>query len=286
MHLDIQADVFHSGDQLTVAKLLDLAMTGRHRWRPDRAVAESAARFAETLPFKAVKTFVEHALVEAYKPAAQPATATAVISSAQLKNLVEDLGRPAVLVVEDEITEECFLLAAAEAFGETDIVQALHNHWLRFSHAGGKDRMVQFVERRRREFSVLIRVAALMDSDRKSAGHRTKNVTYALQIRALDGGSEVHLWHCRELENYVPSRVWEEAFMDRAPAERDAKLASLRGMPHDARHYLDVKEHFGGKMPKPLIPPQVRLTEQDFDELGPVAVADLRELLAMIRRIL
>ncbi|MGW3604375.1 hypothetical protein [Micromonospora sp. NPDC005161] len=285
MHLDIKADVFHSGDQLTVAKLLDLAMSGRHRWRPDRAVAESAARFAETLPFKAVKTFVEHALVEAFKPTTAEDT-SAVVTAARLKDLVEDLSRPAVLVVEDEITEESFLLAVAEAFGEHAIVQALGAHWLRLSHAGGKDRMVQFVERRRREFSVLIRVAALMDSDRGSAGQRTKNDTYALQIRALDGVSEVHVWHCRELENYVPCRVWEEAFVGREAGERDAKLASLRRMAHETRHYVDVKKHFGGSMPKPLIPPDLRLTEEDFDELGPVAVADLRELLAMIRRIL
>ncbi|MFG1952705.1 hypothetical protein [Micromonospora sp. NPDC048830] len=279
MLLEIKTEVFTTGDRFTVAKLLDLAMTGRHDWRPDKATAESAVRFAELLPFRSVKEFVQQALVEASKPGGAEAS-VAVITVEQLKELLADLSRPAVLVVEDEINEGCFLVALAEAFGESRILRALQEDWLALGHAGGKDRMEQFVARRRQQFSVLIRVAALMDSDRKHAGHRTRNDTYAARILAIDGITELHMWECRELENYIPCRAWEESFPGRAP-----KVDALRRMSAQKRRYLDVKEHFGGKA-QPLIPDGIGLTEDDFAELGPDAVAELRELLAMIYRIL
>lgn len=279
MHLDIKPEVFVQGDKMAVVKLLELLMLERHEWRPDSQTAASAARFADTLPFDGVKVFVEAAFTEAASTVAAPSGRRARITAAELKDLVADLSRPAVLVVEDEISEECFLLALAEAFGEQRIVHAIQADWLTIGHAGGKDRMQQFVERRRRQFAILVRLAALMDSDRKYDGHRTRNDTYAARIRAIDG-VELHLWSCREMENYIPCRAWEDSLPTRMP-----KVNVLRNKSVEERRYLDVKKHFGD-MPKPLIAQHTCLTEEDFAELGPEAVAELRELLAMIHRIL
>ncbi|MEV0003072.1 hypothetical protein AB0H28_12405 [Micromonospora sp. NPDC050980] len=279
MHLDIKPEVFVQGDKMAVVKLLELLMQERHEWRPDRTTADSAARFADTLPFDGVKVFVETAFTEATSTVAAPSGRRAAITAAELKELVADLSRPAVLVVEDEITEECFLLALAEAFDAKRIVHAIRADWLTIGHAGGKDRMPQFVERRRRHFALLVRLAALMDSDRKHPGHRTRNDTYAAKIRAVDG-VELHLWGCRETENYIPCRAWEESLPARLP-----KVDALRSKSVEERRYLDVKKHFG-EMPRPLIAEHTCLTEEDFAELGPEVVAELRELLAMIHRIL
>ncbi|MBX7265829.1 hypothetical protein KIF24_07160 [Micromonospora sp. Llam7] len=279
MDLDIKPEVFIQGDKIAVVKLLELLMHERHEWRPDKTTADSAARFADTLPFDGVKVFVEEAFIRATSTVSAPQGRRAPITAAELKDLVADLSRPAVLVVEDEISEECFLLALAEAFNEKRIVQAIRADWLTVGHAGGKDRMPLFVERRRRQFAILVRLAALMDSDRKYAGHRTRNDTYAAKIRAIDG-VELHLWGCREMENYIPCRAWEESLPTRMP-----KVDALRGKSAEERRYLDVKEHFGA-MPRPLIAEHTCLTEEDFAELGPEVVAELRRLLAMIHRIL
>lgn len=279
MDLDIKPEVFIQGDKIAVVKLLELLMHERHEWRPDKTTADSAARFADTLPFDGVKVFVEEAFIKAASTVAMPQGRRAAITAAELKDLVADLSRPAVLVVEDEISEECFLLALAEAFNEKRIAQAIRADWLTVGHAGGKDRMPQFVERRRRQFTLLVRLAALMDSDRKYAGHRTRNDTYAERIRAIDG-VELHLWGCREMENYIPCRAWEESLPTRQP-----KVDALRSKSIEERRYLDVKKHFGD-MPKPLIAEHTCLTEEDFAELGPEIVTELRELLAMIHRIL
>ncbi|MFI9642534.1 hypothetical protein ACIG87_21155 [Micromonospora sp. NPDC051925] len=279
MHLDVRPEVFVQGDKMTVLKLLEMLMVERHEWRPDGQTVDSAARFADTLPIDGVGVFIEHAFTEAESSTAAPVGRQVPITAADLKELVADLSRPAVLVVEDEISEECFLLALAEAFAEQRILHAIKADWLTVGHAGGKDRMPQFVERRRRQFALLVRVAALLDSDRKHAGHRTRNDTYARKIRAIDG-VELHMWAGREMENYIPCRAWEESLPTRQP-----KVDALRSKSIEERRYLDVKEHLGS-MPRPLINADTCLTEEDFAELGPDVVAELRELLAMIHRIL
>ncbi|GAB3942711.1 hypothetical protein GCM10027614_30210 [Micromonospora vulcania] len=55
------------------------------------------------------------------------------------------------------------------------------------------------------------------------------------------------------------------------------------------RGYKHLKVHFvgrDGKMPSPLMPEGLMLSEADFHELGPDVVAELRQVLAMIHEIL
>jgi hypothetical protein len=203
------------------------------------------------------------------------------VTTADLTDLVSDLGREAVVVVEDSINDECFLLAMAAAFGEHRIVAAEKRRWLRFAHAGGKSRMHQFVARERVPFKIVIRVAALIDSDRRIPQQRTPNHDQIELIRAVDGVTEVHVWGWREIENYVPCRVWDERFPSRSRA-----VKRLRDLPLQERAVIDVKQELGGSIRSPLIPAQVTLTEDDFAELGAEAVAELKSLLAMIHRIL
>jgi hypothetical protein len=201
----------------------------------------------------------------------------------ELHPVVDDLAREAVVVVEDGFSDECFLLAVAAAFGRYRIVAAADckRRWLRFAHAGGKARMFRFVAKERGPFNVVVRVAALLDSDRMIPAQRSPNQDQMTKILAVDGVTEVHMWEWREVENYVPTRVWDDHFSDRS-----AQIKSIRALPLAQRGYLDIKLKLERRMPSPLIPDDLMLTEDDFAELGPDAIAELKALLAMIERIL
>lgn len=313
MLLEIEREVFDTEDEHgPVVGLLQMILQRRHVWRPAVGVADAAERWvAANLPTaRAFAELIHQCLVEAANPppaGVHPAT----VPAQRLPEVVNDLRSKARLVVEDEFTEECFLLAAAQAFGRTRIVEARQQRWLEFSHAGGKDRMPQFVTQRRRDFCVLVRVAAVMDSDRRIPRQQTPNHRYAERIRSQ--GIDLHVWCWRELENYVPRQVWELHFPD-----RDRKIGMLLAMRPDQRGHLDIKHGLQDQletdsevaklfadlpeavreewrtgfarrrrgMPAPIVPDGLVLTEQDFAELGPDVVSELRSVLAMIERIL
>jgi hypothetical protein len=292
MLLDIEAAVFAGEDHVPVIRLLDMVAEGRHDWLPSLPDALRADRFVARLTeadlrVPALAELVRKSVEEAANP--RPRVHWPVrVTVDDLRSLVEDLGREAVVVVEDSISDECFLLATAVAFGHHHIVYAQKRRWLRFVHAGGKSRMDRFVAKERESFAILIRVAALLDSDRKVPAQRSPNHDQLTKIQSVDGVTEVHMWEWCEVENYVPTRVWDEHF----PRKSD-EIERIRAMPPEQRGVLDIKHAIGDvrrgrrpQMPSPLIPDHVTLTEDDFAELGPDAVDELKSLLAMIQRIL
>lgn len=311
MLLDIEIAAFDAAHHPSVVRLLEMIAEERHDWRPSPAVATAAERFlAQNLPnYPVLAEMVRKSLEETANP--YPSRAYRVpVDAARLKEIVENLGREAVVVVEDGITEECFLLAAARTLGRTRIVEGRRLEWLRFSHAGGKDRMERFVTREKGRFHIVARVVALLDSDSKIPRQRTRNHRYADNIRST--GVDVHIWAYAEVENYVPIRVWEHHFPDRA-----TKIRMLLHMRPDQRGHVDIKHglkksdsdagvaaHFADLpaevretwhtglassrrgIPSPLIPDGLALAEEDFAELGPEAVTELKDVLAMIEQIL
>jgi hypothetical protein len=289
--VDIDPAVFDCVNHGPVIKLLDLVAEGRHNWQPSLADAAVAGGFVDQLTKAEIRM---PALVELMRTTVEQAAyprqrqrGAVRVAPGNLSDLVEDLGRSAVVVVEDSVNDECFVLALAEAFGYHRIVEAERRSWLRFSHAGGKSRMHVFARRERRPFKVRIRVAALLDSDRSAAGQVSDNEQYRQQILALPGVTEVHMWAWREVENYVPCQIWDDHYPHKA-----ATVGQIRVMPPHQRGYVKVKQMVGDrrgtkiKMPRRLIPDHVTLVEADFAELGPDAVAELRAFLAMILRIL
>jgi len=226
---------------------------------------------------RAMRELIDKCVEEAANPA--PAMPTASVQVHQLADVVADLSRPAVLVVEDGINERTFILALASAFGRRRVVDAVDRGWLRLAHAGGKSRMAQFVAAERQHFRVLVRVAAVLDSDRRQPGEPPPaNARQFAEIAAIDGVT-VHMWRWREVENYLPSPVWSHHY----PARYDA-IQQLSAMIPGQRGFIDTKQIIG--KPKPLIPHQLRLTEDDFAELGPDAVQELRTVISMIDAIL
>lgn len=283
MLLEVEADAFACDDHLVVYRLFGLGIDGRHRWRLGPAAALAAEDFAASnMPgMRATAEFVRKIAEESANPV-PGGMARVVVTRQELRDTVADLERAAVVVVEDGISDECFVLALARAFGESRVVAAERLGWLRFSHAGGLGRMAVFAAREREQFKMVVRVAALLDSDRSAPRQRTPNHDKLERIKAC-GVSEVHMWQGREVENYVPTRVWDHHF-----PHKKVEVDRIRATIPAHRAYLDVKVLLRGRrgMPSPLIPEELILNESDFAELGADAVDELRTLLAMICRIL
>lgn len=310
MLLEIEEAVFGSSDHPPVFTLLDLVAEERHEWRPTVPVADAAEQFVrENAPnTRALIEMVHKCLVEAASPA--PAAGTPVpVPAGQERLLAHDLQHPAVMVVEDAINDGCFVLAVARAFGRERILLAKANKWLVFDNAGGVDRMPEFVAGARGRFHMLgaVRVAALLDSDRQIPRQRTNRYDYADAISAQR--CAVHVWERRHVESYLPTAVWLYHFPDRT-----TKIGMLLGMRPDqwgclhmknglgqGRRPREVERHFahlpaevrhewqtGLRLPSrvQLVPDELPLSEADFAELGEAAVDELREVLAMIERIL
>lgn len=312
MILEIAEDVFDSPDVPKVGDLLGYVAEERHDWRPTVEVADAAERYVTTnFPtYGAFRDLVEKCLTETVTSRANPHASRVTVQAQHLRALVEDLGRPAVVVVEDRFSDGRFVVGLARALGHDRIVQAYQHRWLMLFHAGGVTRISKFVEDERAAFHLLTRVAAVVDSDRKIPHQRTgayaQREKTAAQVR--EQGCEVHVWQYRTVENYVPTAAWRHHF----PRQRD-KITALAEMPPRQRGYLHIRsglekdkqcasgESVADELPDQvrhqwwkglgtvdgdLLPAELELSEEDFAELGEEAVAELRHVLAMVEQIL
>ncbi|OZV83110.1 hypothetical protein CA850_06330 [Micromonospora echinospora] len=280
MRLDIEPEVFRSGDPTTVTHLIALVVQGQHDWRPGLTVALLAGRFIQRhAPVYA--EFMEKALVEAANPV-PPAPRVARVEAANLREIFLDLRKAAVLIVENVLGEGNFVGAVAAALGDQRIVEALkdENGWLRLGGPGGFGQMPALAVRECDGFKLVKRVAMVVDSDRSEHGQESPRQKTVEKAR-LAGVDEIHMLAWRMMENYVPFRVWHRHF-----PVKDEQISKLRGMIPQQRGYHNLKKEFGSRMPKQMFPDDLSLSEDDFAELGPDVVAELRELLAMIHRIL
>ncbi|MEV5826057.1 hypothetical protein AB0L25_10810 [Spirillospora sp. NPDC052242] len=278
------------------------------------------------LHVKAAESFVERHMapprVPAYKQLVRkasqqqhaystPATPAPVrVSPEDFKEHVEDLDRPAVLVVENDGSDKSFVKAIAKVFGASDILEAIDKRWLELGHGGGTD-----IYRRAREehdsFHRVKRAAALLDSDRWTPGTPEKNRHIIAELRAL--GLRVHVLTLREAENYVPNRVLQAVRPFRTSS---ARLDHLKKLDHDQRGHFDMKhgfrrtngvpekqrELFAGADPRTVAGLEDgfgrdlltafesmadRLTGADLArDVGEAVPDELRNLLAMLREIL
>ncbi|MFJ6199312.1 hypothetical protein [Micromonospora sp. NPDC092111] len=293
MLLEIDIEVFDGGDHLPVIEILKLVARGRHDWLPTapeavRAEAFVAKLYAARVKAPDLKLWAQKAMVAAADRGGQAPTRSGGaqpvrVTQANVGPAADDLGKPAVLVVENKVGDGGFVRAVADALNDERVAHALRKRWLKFCHSGGTGQMADLAVDECVDFSVLVRVAMLIDSDRADATRPSPNDGKVR--KALDGGvPHVHMLTWRMVENYVPFRVWERHF-----PYKTAKIKDLRNGIPQQRGYQHLKHHFVGKdgsMPAPLMPVGMTLTEQDFHELGPDVVAELRQVLAMIHKIL
>lgn len=245
------------------------------------------------------------------------------VSEATIRDDTHDLQRPAYLAVEDGVSDRCFLLAMAHVFDGSDIVMAVEKGWLELVHGGGSDRAKQNAEHKYDSFKRTPRVALLLDSDRCIPGQPSKHQQKAHQLR--DRGIHVHILELREIENYVPNRVLLAWSRPRAHREIANRIDALKQLTPEQRGYFDMKNGLPGNrgdresirqkhgdlynnVPDSTIEllrkgfstdsaddlvermrreaEMGKLSVADFEGLGDRVAAEMRELLAMLRKII
>ncbi|WP_326565912.1 hypothetical protein VSH64_29075 [Amycolatopsis rhabdoformis] len=220
---------------------MEFVATGRHRWLPSEAVMTSAhsylrsnaPKIADSMVEIATKSFVASAW-STEKPAS-----TAPISVEDLHRSTEDLAKAAVLVVEDLSSDGNFIRALAKIFNRTVITEALTKRWLVIRHSGG-ERLEVVARDERQNFNNIVRVVALLDSDKWTSNLRTKSHNKADRLRRQ--GVKVHVLDMREAENYAPNKILA---LCGNPAESSRKLGHLKRLDREQRAHFDMKHGFG-----------------------------------------
>jgi hypothetical protein len=318
MRVEFAVEVFTDDAPLPpLVMLLDGIARGRHNWWADPASLAAAEIYFGLHAPRMVASYLElgrkGTVHSAWQSASEVSPATVRITLADLADLVEDLSRPAVLVVEDHVSDGCFVRALARVFAAERLLAALDRDWLVIRHGGG-ERLVSVAKAEREAFRRSVRVVTLLDSDRWLPDQQTHSHEKADQLRRH--GVLTHVLTLREAENYLPNHVLHAAVA--RPSDASRRLDHLKQLDQRQRGYFDMKHGFRrtatgeptvrdeqkelyadldagtvrvlsggfGSHLLPLLEREcARLTEQDFHKLGPAVVAELRELLSMINSV-
>jgi len=322
VRVELAPEIFRDTDDTTgpyslqeLHQLYDLLRCfseGRHEWVTNAVVAVAVQEFLPNHLPQLAGTYAALArkaavAVEAWTGTSQ-ATEAVRVSRADLADLAEDLCQRAVIVVENQESDGYFLETVAHVLGHQRILTALQRRWVEIGHGGGSDLMKTVMAAGDR-FRRVIRVVAVLDSDRLIPRQRTGSHDKADTLRVMD--IAVHVLDLREAENYVPDRVLAGVGQ---PAEASARLTVLKQLTPEQRGHYDMKhgftkihkstqavqaheklfpdlDHqaraslhagFGSDLLRRMHTCRDGLTEHDFAQLGADVVAELRALLATI----
>ena len=268
MRVRLASEVFGNARSLRpILNVLECFTTGRHDWVADARVLYAARVFFERVAANLADIIAqlgEKAAVDMAWTAGE--THVVDIGIDDLPDAVEDLCQPAVLVLEDLENDGNFVKALAHVFEDSRTLEAVDKGWIEIRHAGG-DRLEVVARAERATFRRIIRIAALLDSDRWTPGSKTSNHDKADRLQDL--GITVHVLRLREAENYVPNRILSGIGK---PTDASAKLESLKRLNADQRGYYDMKHGFGPKSE----PPKVRAEQAGL--FAGVNVSDLIRL--------
>lgn len=244
-----EMDLFSAkSDFMAVVSLIRFFTSDRHQWRSltlatvnavEQFFAVNAPTLCGSIGVLARKAWTTEA---AWTSTAGRSKQHPVyeVSAATVEDVLVDLGRPGVLVVEDLVSDRAFLDALVHVFGDVRVALALDHGWLEIRHAGGGGRVIAVAEDEAQKFMVIARVGSMIDSDSLYPGHRTRAYATAEHLGRL--GLDCHVLAYREIENYIPNRAFATI---RPPVETHRRLRALRSLDHLQRGHLDMKKGLG-----------------------------------------
>ncbi|MER5420438.1 hypothetical protein [Streptosporangium roseum] len=319
MRVDLDGEVLTADDlSADILEFMRLFTRGNHDWFLDPEEVERVADYFRKHAPTLARAYAEFATKASVVSQAWSVTDRPIVSvsRATIEDDLHDLRQPAVLIVEDAVSDRCFLQGIARVFDGDDIAEAVEEHRLELLHGGGHDRACAQAPATRGRFKRTPRVALFLDSDRLSPGETTKCHKLAGQLEPL--GIAVHVLELREAENYVPNEVLRGALR---PRDASQLLDQLTQLTPEQRGHFDMKHGFPKlKEGAPRIPPGhqnlydgvpdrvidklrtgfgTRLTElleneaasgklatRHFEDLGKKVVEELRAILTMLRKII
>ncbi|CAO5149595.1 hypothetical protein FAIPA1_120127 [Frankia sp. AiPs1] len=247
-----------------LVRFMSMVVEGRHQWDIDQSSERQAAEYFERHAPLRAPTYHQIAQKSAtdavYRP---PGRANRpMITRRTAPGVVDDLGRPALVVLENQESDGTFLRSVFRAFDRRDLLEALARNWLVLRHAGGGGVMYQKIALQGAgEFSSVVRVCGFLDSDSLHAGSRTKGHTVAEQLESAR--ISVLVLSLREVENYIPLAALAgfraDAVFSRAVAiSRDEEICWGRGSSGRLRRE-------GASFPGPL-----RHAKRPYTDLSPL----------------
>jgi hypothetical protein len=251
---------------LPILRILNCFATGRHEWAANPASIKAAHDYLTVNAPNLAATYAdlgEKAIVgAAWRTGARAITVQ--ISVTDLDEAVDDLCRPAVLVVENATSDGHFVRSVATVFDSDLVLRALDEDWLTIRQAGGSGQLRTIAEHERAKFTRHTRVVVLFDSDSMAPEHETQNHKDASKLEST--GITVHVLRLREAENYVPNRVLASFGHGSDLAE---KLDHLKLLKLEQRGHLDMKKGFTLGPDGPKVPD----TQQElFDDVKPATL--------------
>lgn len=305
MLLELDVEIFaddHDGEGAgDIFLLLRFIIEGRHDWFPSPQLSDVATQYSEKA-FPTMKIFHEvlrsASTASAWRGGRQRPTVR--VTAKSLGPLTSDLGKPAVVIVENSRNDGSFLKAVFDAY-DCSLSEAIRKDWLQIDHAGGTGEQVHLADEAATRFTEVCRVIVIKDNDK------------GLTIAAVEELSawpprvpHIHVWCRLEVENYLPDAV---LLLSDHP-EAQTLVSYLRAMTDEQQRLIDMKHGlarstssaqvaafqglepdckrvwhsgFGGRFPKPLIPETIALTAEDFRNLGHDVHEELVNLLSKIK---
>jgi hypothetical protein len=254
MRVEIPVELFRDreGNENTelVLKLIRLFREARHEWvLPPRDVDDVKEFFLCHLP-----TFAQVYLLLAQKASGKSyawaprgmSSGMVTVSRETLTSDVNDLERPALLVVENASYDWQMIEALANLLGCEDIVQAKDANRLEVYNGGGKDGATRHAVEQLAKYTRTKRVVLVIDSDSFHPGEQTGSHEKASAVERE--GGHTHVLRFREMENYIPNRVLaRQARKSSAQAGMAKRLESLKKLSADQRAHFDMKHGFKAK---------------------------------------
>jgi hypothetical protein len=320
MLVEVDSEVLNDhAHALDVIRLFDLFLQNVHEWVVDFAQIDDVGDFFGTHVPVMRDTYLSLAMKTVSASPWRVVDRTPVrVGPGTLSDLLHDLSRPAVLVVENDVSDKSFLRAIAMILDGEDILAAIDRRILDVRNGGGKHGAGRQACEHVEGFRLVPRVALLLDSDRLAPGSST--ACHRIADKARQAGVEAHVLEFREAENYVPNRVLAPNGRRRDTAETSRRLTALKELSPVQRAHFDMKSGFGTRggtqvtpdpahaglyddlSPRTLVKlssgfgsgltkrmeemaSQGRLTGSDLSALGEGVVEELRRILHMLRTI-
>ncbi|WP_424211883.1 hypothetical protein ACN20G_07160 [Streptomyces sp. BI20] len=257
MRVEISSDLF-SGDMGAedvdrVFKLISLFRESRHEWQLSPLECEAVDRFFRVNFPSLAPVYQEVAAKSSaagvWLPTRNAAEVVRVTGDTLLDDVL-DLGRPAVLVVENAIYDWQMIEAIARILGFEDIIEAKEFFRLEIYNGGGKHGASVHAVEQAGKFARTKRVVLVLDGDSYHPDEPSPNFGYGAAVVREGGDSHVLIF--REMENYIPNRVLaRQPKIANLQAKQSKRLDSLKRLSVEQRAYFDMKNGFRGKGKNP-----------------------------------
>ncbi|MCP4697327.1 MAG: hypothetical protein GY862_10810 [Gammaproteobacteria bacterium] len=157
-----------------------------------------------------------------------------------LAEAITFLHRPLKILVEDNINDKNFMLAAATGENKQKLHECLEKEWIEFEHGGGMGSIQSRVKIIRSDKQMLMSTWVLFDSDALCPGNPSEQ---SERLRRLCGNEvEHHQLQRRAMENYLPVPLLEK--WAGGDWEKRRKIKVFKRLTEPQRFHFNMKGGF------------------------------------------